>query len=57
MDGRDDGRALAALLAEQQRGAGAHDLGPEHVVVDDLRLERREQLGQRPTAADRPARR
>src|ERR1035437_5056467 len=44
MDGRDDGRPLAAHLSEQQRGARANDLGPIHVVVDGLRLHRGEQV-------------
>ena len=48
MHGRDDGRALAALLAEQQRRTRADDLGAIHVVVDDLRLERARRVGQRP---------
>ena len=47
MHRRNDHRAAAALLTEMEGGLGADDLGPEHVVVDDLGLEIAELLGQR----------
>jgi len=50
MDCRYDGRPAAAFLAEQQGGFGADNLGPEHVVVHDLRLERGQQLARASTA-------
>ena len=47
MNRRDHGRPLAAFLTQQQGGKGPYHLGAVHVVVDNLRLDWREQFGQR----------
>ena len=47
VDGRDDVRPALADLGEGHRCAGADGLGPEHVVVDDLRALLGEVRGQR----------
>ena len=39
VDGRHDERPRPARCGEGDRGARADDLGPEHVVVDDVRLD------------------
>ena len=47
MDGPDDERARPAGLGEGERRARAHELGPVHVVVDDLGPEVGQQRGHR----------